>query len=163
MTCYIMDKSEKNRWLPRLFDLLYGNMSEVAPGMLPYQLQRQRWMEEVAPALDKEPRQILLCSSGEELVGYIQYYTRDTVLVVEEVQLLRKYQGTLAFLYMCRSLSSVLPCVINWIEAYADKRNFRSCRIMEKLGLREILHSRDEFLHYSGSARRAKVLFKGNS
>ena len=32
----VLKKEEKATWLPQLFDLLYENMQEIAPGELPY-------------------------------------------------------------------------------------------------------------------------------
>lgn len=68
MFCYL-DKSEKDHWLPQLFDLLYDNMRSIAPSGLSYEQERKEWLAAVSPALEKAPRQIILCFVGEELAA----------------------------------------------------------------------------------------------
>lgn len=80
-----LDKIQKEQWLPLLFDLLYENMSVIAPSDEPYEKQKAQWLSNVSPALDKAPRQIVLCFAESELVGYVQYYTRNDLLMIEEM------------------------------------------------------------------------------
>ena len=75
-----LDKSQKEYWLPILFDLLYENMQEVAPDERPREQAKQLWLNEVSPALEKDPRQVLLCFIDDTLVGYIQYYINKNLL-----------------------------------------------------------------------------------
>ena len=137
ITCFHMDKNQKDTWIPRLFDLYYENMHIIAPSGLSYEVERCQWISEVSPALDKAPRQIILCLKGCDLVGYIQYYTRDTLLMIEEIQITPVYQGTLLFHRMCRYLYRNLPKHIEHLEAYANIRNKRSISIMTRLGFSE--------------------------
>ena len=88
--CFL-NKSEKDHYLPQLFDLLYENMKVIAPSGLSYEQEKTEWLENVSPALEKAPRQIVLCFVAGELAGYMQYYIRDTLLMVEEIQLKKKY------------------------------------------------------------------------
>ena len=137
ITCFLMDKTQKERWLPVLFDLYYKNMHQIAPTGLSYQEERTNWLSEVSPALDKDPRQIMLCLNECDLLGYIQYYTRGPLLMIEEVQMIPAYHRTLLFHRMCKYLHSQLPQNIEKIEAYADIRNTYSRNIMNKMGFRE--------------------------
>lgn len=135
--CYL-DKQEKEKWLPRLFDLLYENMSVIAPSEKSYDEDKSEWMGEVLPALDKAPRQIIMAFVDGKLAGYVQYYTRGELLMIEEVQLERAYHKTRLFYRLCRHLSSALPCGIEYVEAYAHKTNENSRSIMKNLGMWEI-------------------------
>lgn len=160
MTFCYLDKSEKDYWLPQLFDLLYENMKAIAPSGLSYQQEKREWLEAVSPALEKPPRQIILCFVAGELAGYMQYYIRDKLLMVEEIQLKKKYHRTLLFYRFCKYLMSVMPCDLQTIEAYADKRNRNSIRLMEKLGMQPCEPDADSpFIHMRGSAERVKYVW----
>ena len=65
-----LDKRRKETWLPRLFDMLYSNMKDIAPSGAPYEQEREAFLGAVGPALDREPRQIILMYGGEALAGY---------------------------------------------------------------------------------------------
>ena len=146
ITCSHMDKAQKNHWLPIIFDLYYQNMHSIAPSSLPYSQERSVWLSEVSPAVDKAPRQIILCQKDDQLIGYIQYYTRGALLMIEEFQICSFYQNTLLFHRMCRYLGRQLPEEIRYIEAFADIRNHASLNLMKKLGFHEAEHS-SPFVH----------------
>ena len=156
--CYL-DKTEKEQWLPELFDLFYENMRSIAPLGLSYRQEKEQWLSEVSPALEKAPRQIILCLAGEQLVGYMQYYIREGMLMVEELQLKPQYQGTLLFCGLCKHLLRVLPGDLKTIEAYAHLKNRRSIDLMKKLGM-EICQEQPPFAHLRGSAEKAYQLLK---
>ena len=155
-----LNKSEKEKWLPKLFDLLYDNMRLIAPSNLSYEQEKAIWLSKVSPALDKDPRQIILGFVDDDLSGYIQYYTRDQLLMVEEIQIKRDYQRTFLFYHFCKYLSQLLPDNIQFIEAYADKRNLNSQHIMKKLGMK-VLEEKEEtpLVHFSGTIEIAKKIF----
>ncbi|MBE6981460.1 MAG: GNAT family N-acetyltransferase [Ruminococcaceae bacterium] len=159
-----LNKGEKDQWLPQLFDLLYENMQTIAPSGLSYEAEKAQWLKEVSPALEKEPRKILLCFVGEELAGYLQYYIRDGLLMVEELQLKKKYQRSLLFYSLCKYLRKVLPQDLKTVEAYADKRNAASIRLMERLGMKVC---EDEtpapFVHLRAPAESIYRFFMGNT
>ena len=62
-----LDKTRKEEWLPKLFDLLYENMGAIAPSGLTYEEEREMWMGQVSPGLEHPSRQIILCLTGDEL------------------------------------------------------------------------------------------------
>ena len=64
-----LEKSQKEQSLPVLFDLLYENMQEIAPEQIPCEQAKQLWLKEVSPALEKAPRQIVLCLSDVPTVS----------------------------------------------------------------------------------------------
>ena len=84
ITFTYLDKTQKERWLPVLFDLFYDNMRHIAPSELPYEQEKKQWLTEVSPALEKAPRQIILCFADDALAGYVQYYTNGNLLMIEE-------------------------------------------------------------------------------
>lgn len=155
-----LNKAQKEAWLPRLFDLLHENMHVIAPSGLSYADEKALWLSQVSPALEKAPRQIILCFSGEELAGFLQYYTRQELLVVEEVQLKKPFQGTFLFFRLCKFLASVLPEGPQIIAAYADRRNGRSIRLMEKLGMVPDPDGQQEaFICMRGPIQRVSAFF----
>lgn len=154
-----LDKSEKDKWLPKLFELYYSNMSEIAPSGLSFEEERKLWLSEVSPALDKAPRQVLLCTDGDKLLGYIQYYTRNDLIMLEELQIRKDYQRTLLFFRMCRYLAKRLSPDILHIEAFAHKQNAKSLELMKKLGILPLDEKDCLFVHLRGSADIAKKRF----
>lgn len=153
-----LNNREKDQWLPKLFDLLYENMASF---MGDYASEKEQWLSNVSPALDKAPRQIILCLTGKEIVGFAQYYTRDSLLMVEEVQIKEEYQNTFLFYRLCRHLMHSLTEGITTIEAFAEVRNLKSQKLMGKLGM-EIIDANPEspFVHLRGSAATVKKHFQ---
>ena len=154
-----LNKQEKEYWLPRMFDLLYDNMRSVAPSGLPYEAEKTQWLANVSPALEKAPRQVLLSFSDGELVGFVQFYTRAELLMVEEMQLRKDYHRGFLFFLLCRKLMHTLPEGITVVEAYAEKRNLHSQKLMRKLGM-EIVGEDGPFLHLRGPADPIKAFLR---
>ena len=153
-----LNKQEKEYWLPQMFDLLYDNMRLIAPGDLPYEAEKRQWLSNVSPALEKAPRQVMLIFSEEELVGFVQFYTRENLLMVEEVQLRKDYHRSFLFYRLCRQLGNDLPDAITVVEAYAEKRNVHSRKLMQKLGMK-IIGEDGSFLHLQGQANPIREYF----
>ena len=154
----LMDKSQREYWLPMLFDLLYENMQEIAPDKRSREQAKKLWLGEVSPALNKAPRQILLCFVDDALAGYIQYYTNGNLLMIEELQIAKPYQRTTVFYGFCKHFSGIIPEEIQRVEAYADPRNLHSKKLMAKLGMTEKEEGR--FIHLSGSVETIRGWFK---
>ena len=156
----IMNKAEKDIWLPQLFDLLYENMKNIAPSQQPYGQEREEWLAEVSRALEKAPRQIVLCMDGDTIAGFVQYYTREDLLMIEEIQLRKQYQRTLLFYSLCKYFVGNIADQISCVEAYADKRNLYSQRIMAKLGMTVVDEMKDTpFLLFHATAERITEKF----
>lgn len=155
-TC--LDKSQKDHWLPILFDLLYENMQKIAPDDRPYQQAKQLRLKEVSPALEREPRQIILCLVDDALAGYVQYYTNKDLLMIEEMQIAKAYQCTTLFYSLCKHFANMLPTEIDRVEAYADPRNLHSRKLMVKLGMAE--KEEGKFIHFSGLTTKIRKLFQ---
>jgi len=159
-----LNKQEKDFWLPQLFDLLHDNMSVIAPSGYSYEEEKAKWLAAVSPALDKEPRQIIMCIINGQPVGFIQYYIRQDLLMVEEIQIKKEYQKSTMFLQFCKHMLSVIPEDVQTVEAYADKRNKNSINLMGKMGL---LALKDEdsssFVHMRGSVHKLYSTFRKKS
>lgn len=121
--------------------------------MASYEEARNEWLAEVAPAMKKTPRQIILLLDGELLAGYCQYYVARGVFMVEELQLKAAYQRTRALYRLCTFLKTVLPADTQWIEAYAHKENVNSQSVMRSLGM-EHIEEKGELWHYRGDFLR---------
>ena len=151
ITFHYPDKRHKDALLPALFKILHENMRSIAPSGLPFEEEQASWLAAVSPALEKEPRKILLCLVDGQLAGFLQYYIRDNLLMIEELQLAREYQATMLFCGFCRYFLRNLPAEVRYIEAYADSRNLRSRKLMRRLGMEQVDDSTDSsFLHFRG-------------
>ena len=149
-----LEKQNKLEILPDLFDIFYENTNSVAPFSRSYEIEREGWLSEVSPALEKEPRQIILIYHRDMLAGFVMYYTRGELLMIEELQLKDAYQGTLLLYKTVEFFAKMLGDKISSIEAYALKKNKRSIALMRGIGFSEIqdtLGSR--FLHFGIDAK----------
>ena len=134
-----LDKKELDFWLTELFDILYSNMSLIAPTGCTYEEDFAEWKSNVYPAMQKEPRQIILMYVDQSLVGYFQYYVNavTNALMMEEIQIKKELQKSGLFTAFYQWLVKELPREILYVEAYADKKNERSQGILKHLGLAE--------------------------
>lgn len=155
-----LDKTNKDIVLPCLFDILYENMHLIAPSGMKYQEEKERYIQTVSHALDRESRQILLCMYNDTIAGFVQYYTTADTLMIEEAQMSESLKGTLAFYKACRRIFVGLPDTIVYIEAFADKRNVRSQELMQKIGMVQT-NSCDNpaFVHFRGNIQNIKSRF----
>lgn len=155
-----LDKSKRQDILPLLFDMIYENLKDVAPSELTYDEEKAEFINEVAIALEKEPRRMILCYCAGELAGFLMYYTRENLLMVEEVQIIAKHQKTMAFYRLCRFLLLNLPENIEIIEAFADIRNVPSIRLQKSLGMRKTESHDLQLYHFVGDAKKIRKRFE---
>ena len=144
-----LDKQKVSNTLPVLFNILYENMEKIAPFGKSYEEAKTEWLGQLNPAMKKDRRQIVLMYDGDALAGYAQYYTNDTILMIEEIQLKPKYQRRMLLYEFCKFMKAILPSDITYIKAYADKRNINSQKLMEALGM-IIVDETGEFYQYQG-------------
>ena len=155
-----LDKSQKNQWLPKLFEILYHNMKDIAPSGVSYEEEREEWMSAVGPAIDKAPRQIILMHAGDFFAGYFQYYVNGGMFMVEEIQIVPEYQGTTLLCALFRFLRSVLPDGIETIGAYAHHSNIRSQQILKKLGMERVGENEGDFCYFKGDFHLVAARFQ---
>ena len=144
-----LNKSKKREFLPRLFSILHSNMNEIAPTGNSYTEDERIFLENVAPALDKAPRQIVLFYFGDELIGYFQYYVNGELFMMEEIQLVSAHHGSGVFGSFYRWLLPLLPDGVTRVEAYAHKKNIKSQSILRHLGL-EVVAEQENNYHFRG-------------
>jgi len=153
-----MEKAKGEQFLPMLFDILYDNMRIIAPSGEGYEEDKRIWLSNVAPAIQKEPRQIILMYADDDLAGYLQYYINGGIFMVEEIQIKSQYQRTTLFYAICRFMLGIISLDTIYIEAYAEKRNQNSRRIIGKLGMEQIGEN-GSYLHYRGSMDSVRNIF----
>lgn len=147
-----LNKETELNLLEQLFDLLYENMAEIAPSGLSYEAEKQQFLSNVRPAMEKGPRQIVLMYDGDALAGYLQYYINNGIFMVEEIQIRKGFRSTSLFAQLWKFMAGVIPVDTQYIEAYADKRNLPSRRLMEKLGMEPVKYcSYSHLLHFRGT------------
>ena len=128
-----LDKQKKCNILPVLFDIYYGNMSRICQTGNSYDIEREEWICEVSSALEKDPRQIILMYQGDDLAGFVMYYTRDDLLMIEELQIKERHQRTLLLYRLFTYLTEIFSSKIARIEAFANVENHRSLELMKYL------------------------------
>lgn len=151
-----LDKSKVTEILPTLFDILYNNMNKIAPFDKPFEQAKLEWTQQVAPAMKKDRRQIVLMHDNNTIVGYAQYYTNEAILMIEEIQLKPNYQKTMLLYKFCKFMKSILPNEITYIEAYADERNVNSQKLMQDLGMK-IMDDDGKYCHFQGFINEVKI------
>ena len=147
------DKREIDQMLPKLFALLHANMSLIAPTNNSYEEDYQMWFSAVRPAMEKEPRKIVLMYAEKQLIGYFQYYVNiaQKSLMMEEIQIEKAFQGTGVFSEFYKWLVAQLPLDLETVEAYADKRNVKSQAVLLHLGLAAIGENKSgNMFHFQG-------------
>nr|MBP3599424.1 hypothetical protein [Eubacterium sp.] len=159
--CVELDKKYFDSQAKMLWDILYENMSVIAPFDKSYDEVFQEWYESVKCGLTKEQRKILLFQYGEELIGFFQYYVNDDIFMIEEIQIMPKFQvtyGVIGVLY--KQLVSVIPKDTIYISAYVDNRNKTSQRIMNKLGMSQVRVEDNGLEYYRGYYEVAQEYMK---
>ncbi len=133
-----LSKSDFDIYAPRLFDLLYRNMSEIAPEECSYEEQRDIWFRTYGGAFGaREARKIVLIHTREgELVGFFGYCAAGDTFLMEEIQFEPQFQTKYGiFRKLYEFVMPNLPNGIEKVESYAHKSNSRSLAIQSKLGL----------------------------
>ena len=147
----ILRKADAESVLPELFEILHSNMSRIAPTGNSYEEDFSMWISCIKPALEKEPRQILLLRDKEQLAGYFQYYVINGIFMMEDIQFRDPYKGTGLFAELYRYLVKVIPEDTLSVEAYANKRNEKSIAVLTHLGLEIIGENKNGIsFHFRG-------------
>ena len=155
-----LQNGEQTRILPRLFDILYGNMSVLAPSGYSYEEDQNVWMSYIAPLLDQGAKRIVLMFWDDSVVGYSQYSMVGDTLHVDEVQVLPQYHRTMLFYRFCQYMIKTVPETVWCIESYVRKDNANSISIHEGLGMKRIGENKSgtSWL-YCGDRENAEVRF----
>ncbi len=152
MRIEFLDKEIADSVLPKLFDILHLNMSRIAPTGKSYDEDLPTWLSCVRPALEKEPRQILLLLDTDRIAGFFQYYVNNGVFMMEEIQFRPEYVGSVIFAELYRYLVTVIPGETQYVEAYASKENEKSIAILGHLGLKcDGVDESNTLFHFRGN------------
>ena len=152
-----LDKEKELYLLEPLFDLLCENMNSIAPSGLSYEEEKTQWLSEVAPAMAKASRQIVLMYDGDTLAGYLQYYINSGLFMVEEIQIRKDCRSTSLFAALWKFMLRHLPEDTHTMEAYADPRNLLSRDLMEKHGMEPVEDpSCPHLLHFRGKLKKIR-------
>lgn len=131
-----IDKPASDTALAEVFKILRGNMELIAPTGATFEEDFAVWREYMASAMGEGHRQMVLMYFDGELAGYFQYDIRGDSFMMEEIQIKPEHQGTGLFREMYRWLEKELPAGLVSVEAYSNKNNLKSQKILERLGLR---------------------------
>ena len=120
--------------IPRMFDILAGNMRIIAPTGDSYEEDRKIWLADAVPAFEH----VILIFDDDRLVGYFQYRLQDNTLRMDEIQFAKPYQGSGLFKRLYQYLTTIIPQDTQHVAACANKMNQKAQNILEYLGLQRI-------------------------
>ena len=69
--------------------------------------------------------------------------------MIEEIQLKPEYQRTMLLYEFCKFMKAIVPSEITYIEAYTDKRNTNSQKLMRDLNMK-IINDDGKYYHFQG-------------
>lgn len=152
-----MNKAESQTLLPTLYDIMFENMKDIVPEVMP----KEEFISAVSAGLETENRHILLFYEDEELVGFLQYFVSKDgqTFRVEELQIKWQYQMRGLLLKLMRFMLKTLPEDIKYIEAFVHVENVNSIHIQSRLGLAEV-DSKDGIIHMRGDYTKIRSKYK---
>ncbi len=156
------DKTKLQEILPGCFKILHSNMRFIAPTGNSFDEDFAIWYAAVFPAMQKKPRKIVLMYYENTVVGYFQYYIVNGSMMMEEIQITTEYQGKGLFRDFYSWFLNDLNVDIQFVEAYAHRKNIKSQSILKYLGL-EMCDEKanDKHFYFKGKyADLRKVIFK---
>lgn len=158
------DKTKLQEILPDCFSILHSNMSIIAPSGNSYEEDFDIWYSAVFPAMQKDPRKIVLMYYEHTIVGYFQYYIVNCTMMMEEIQITAEHQGSGLFRSFYVWLLNELKDDIQFVEAYAHKSNVKSQSILKYLGLEACGEkTNDKHFHFKGKYTDLRnVIVKAN-
>ena len=156
-----LDKANAGEWIPQVFDILYTNMSQIAPTGNARKEDQAMWQSYFLPALEQGKIHVVLAYAGETLAGYCQYSVRGDTVLVEEVEIKPEYQRSMVFYRLCQFMLQTVPENVRYLEAYADKRNRDSLPILKTLEMRKIGQNKSGTgWHFRGELAKAAERFR---
>ena len=135
-----LDKQKLNEYLPDLFEILYSNMTFIAPTGNSYNEDFALWKPCIVSEMQKDERQIVLLYVDGLLAGYFRYYidTDTATFIMEDIQINEAFRESGLFSAFYRWLIKQLPESLIYVEANANKENLKSQGILKHLGLKVI-------------------------
>lgn len=156
-----VDKPASETVLAEVFKILRDNMELIAPTGSTFEEDFAVWREYMASAMAEGQRQMVLMYRDDELAGYFQYDIRGDSFMMEEIEIKPEHQGTGLFRELYRWLENELPAGLVSVEAYSNKDNLKSQKILEHLGLRRAGENKSgSSYYYRGAYRELWESFK---
>lgn len=149
-----LEKAQFETCAKALFSILFDNMESLIPDSKSREEAFSGWYAAVYEGLKKENRHIILAvdDAASLIIGFFQFYTTADTFMMEEIQLCREYQGKdSVFRKFYGFALQNIPENLQFVEAYADKRNHKSIGILTRLGLKPVSENETELLfHFKG-------------
>lgn len=133
---FYLNKEMFEKCADSLFSVLRENMQEIAPTGNSYEEDFSVWYPIQERELESGGRHVFVFCENDRVVGYFQYSIYGRVLVMEEMQIRKSHQGkNNIFRKAYGFLFEQLDGKIEYVEAYAHKKNAKSIGVLGKLGL----------------------------
>ena len=135
-----LEKESFSENAPHLFSILHANMTLIAPTGNSYEEDYECWRDAFGSAfVQQEERKIILILSRHRVVGFFCYSVNGDIFRMEEIQIIPDYQGKDGvFRNLYSFVVKNLPENLQYVEAFANKKNSRSLAILDRLGLKII-------------------------
>lgn len=127
-------KTVPEEYLFQMFDILASNMTTIAPTGNSYEDDKSLWLSQAVPQFEN----VILILYSEKVVGYFQYRIIDDTLIMDEIQFASGFHSVGLFGILYRYIAKTLPDSIMYVAACANKKNYKSQRILEHLGLTQV-------------------------
>lgn len=149
-----MKKQDIPFFVHKMFAILAGNMSKIAPTGNSYEEDYKNWSECVVPVWVEGKRSVILIFDGDSLCGFFQYCVTDTTFRMDEIQFKQEYQGSGLFAKLYHFLTTIIPVQTKYVDAYSHKGNIKSQEILKHLGLKESGENKNgNSLYFKGEYR----------
>lgn len=131
------------QYLPAMYDILYTNMSKIAPTGNTYEADKIIWSDCVLPLYSQGQCKVILIYSDQELAGYFQYRLSEDTFYMDDIQFKPEYQGSGVFADLYRYLVKIIPPETHYVSALSNKHNIKSQDVLKHLGLEIIGESQN--------------------
>ena len=142
------NKEQIENILPQLFEILYSNMGLKYPTGCTREDDYRFWKDCFISQMKDPARQLVIMISDKTIIGYFHYSIVDDVLKMEELQTKKEYHGSGLFGMFYTWLIKQLPKKITSVEAFTDKRNYKTQSILEHLGLDKCGENKNGICYY---------------
>lgn len=164
ISCEYLKKADFPMFSQQLFDILADNMTVIAPTGNSRKEDFKLWSDAVSDGLQKEERQIILIKDNGNLIGFFQYYTNADTFMMEEIQLKSEYHKTGVFRKLYGFILKNISNDLKFVEAYANKENLKSIKILGHLGLIKIgTNKNGHSFHFRGRYTSLKEWYCKNT
>ena len=152
---YFLKQDDFKQYAEGLFSILYDNMIQIAPTGNSREEDFAFWFYANKEELKNKNRRIIVSVQKvtNEIVGYFQFSVQSNILLMEEIQIRKIYQGNYNIFegFYELFLTNMKDDVV-FVEAYANKKNTKSIGILGKLGLSIVgENNRGTSYHFRGT------------